>query len=148
MNADLQTIVYPPETVDAPRVSLVRGASDMTFDARIPVELAARLRNPVEVLKTYGYAGKNAFNLVASPVFQIELKRSLEQLIQGLNFRQRAKMLAPDALEQAYTLAMDDDVSAAVRLEAQKWIAKMADEEPKEKKNETNQAFVLQINLA
>jgi hypothetical protein len=145
VNANLQ-IVYPPQ-IPEQRLALRRGASEITFDSRIPFELASRLRDPVEVLRGYGYVGQNAFNLVASPVFQSELKRNLEQVIQGLTFRARAKLMAPDVLEHAYDLATDKDVSSAVRLDAQKFIIKMADEEPREKKNDANNAFVLQINL-
>lgn len=148
VNANLPQIIVPPEVATAPRVALRRSAADLTFDERIPAELAARLRDPMAVLKSYGYSGKNAFNLIASPVFQVELKRALEQFIQGLTFRTRAKLMAADVLEHAYDLATDAaNVAPPVRLAAQQWIAKMADLEPKEDKNTTNQAFQLVINL-
>lgn len=120
----------------------------MTFDPRIPFEMAARLKHPKDILRDYGFVGRDAFTLVASPLFQAELKRCLEELVaSGLSFRQRARMLAPDALETAYDLMTDNEVSPAVRADTAKWIAKMADVEPKEKSSGVNDRFVLQINL-
>lgn len=148
MTAHIQTVVYPPEIQDAKRLKMRRSVGEMTFDPRIAIELAAQLRDPVEILDTYGYSGRNAFNLVASPLFQAELKAAIEQSVQGLTFRQRAKLMAPDVLEHAYDMATDKDISAAVRLDAQKWIAKMADLEPKEDKSTNNNAFQLVINMA
>lgn len=148
MTTNLQTVIYPPEIQDAKRLKLRRGAAEMTFDPRIAVELAAQLRDPVEILASYGYSGRNAFILVSSPAFQVELKAALEQSVQGLSFRQRAKIMAPDVLEHAYDLATDKDVSPAVRLDAHKWIVKMADQEPKEDKSQNNNAFQLVINMA
>lgn len=141
------TTAFPP-IVDVPRRMMSRSAGEMTFDPRIPAELAARLKDPQEVLQEYGYTGKNAFNLIASPLFQNELKRCIDETVNGLTFQQRAKLMAPDILEHAYDLATDRELSPAIRLDAQKWIAKMADLEPKEDKASLNQAFQLILNLA
>ena len=125
MSANYLPTTVSPAIADENRQRLKRSSVDMTFDARIPAELAARLRDPVETLRDYGYIDENAFNLVASPIFQIELKRSLEEHVLGLSFRQRAKLMGPDALEEAYSMMTDVDVSPAVRLESAKWVAKM-----------------------
>lgn len=146
MNTHVQN-PQPPVVLAAPRVPLRRSAAQMTFDDRILIELVQGLRDPVEVLREYGYETRNAFNLVASPVFQAELKRHIEESAQGLTFRNRARMMATDVLESAYDIAMDNQASEAVRLDAGKWIARMGDLEPKEKKGENNNAFVLQINM-
>lgn len=119
----------------------------MTFDARVVIELVQEIRDPVDVLQEYGYVDRNAFNLVASAVFQTELHRCIEESSQGLSFRARARIMATDVLETAYNIALDKEASDAVRLDAGKWIARMGDLEPKEKKSDTNTAFVLNINM-
>lgn len=147
MNTHVQT-VYPPVVTTAPRNMLRRSAAQLTFDDRILVELAQELRDPVLVMKEYGYEGRNAFNLVASPIFQSELKRQIDEAHQALDFRQRARLMANDVLEVAYEIATDTEASDANRLDAGKWIAKMGDLEPDDKKQGPNQAFQLILNMA
>ena len=125
---------------------LARGPDAMFFDPRIPWELAVQVADPQAVLAAYGYTGRGAFDLVAHPVFQRELRRHIDGLTTGLTFRKRCEIIADDLLSHAYALASSNETSDAVRAEMIKWVAKMADLEPKDK-NATNNAFVLQINM-
>ena len=147
MSTNIKLPVVVVSDDDEPRESLMRDADEMTFDQRIPMELAAQLRDPMLVLKEYGYTGDDAFHLVASPLFQGELQRCLEEISQGLTFRQRAKMMAPDALAAGHRLVRSRKTPPDVRLAAAKFIVNMADVVPKDDKAAPNQAFQLVIRL-
>lgn len=144
-----QRSVNPPIAPDSQPfpVARAKNSAQMAYDGRVLMELAQQLKDPVEVLREYGYIGENAFNFVASQMFQNDLKRVIEEMSQGMSFRVRARMMADDVLDSAYGIAMDMGGSEAVRLEAGKWIAKMGDLEPKDKNGGQNQAFVLQIDM-
>jgi len=126
---------------------LQRGPETMFFDPRIAWELAAQVGDPQAILAQYGYTDRDAFDLVANPAFQRELRGRVANLeADGLTYMRRAEIIADDALAHAYEIMTDPKAPAAVRMSAIQWITKIAGREPKEK-NPTNTQFVLEIKI-
>jgi hypothetical protein len=122
-----------------------RGSASIAYDSRIVFELATRLRNPVEVMREYGYDQAQARLLIVNETFQNDLKRCVGELVDGVTFRTRARMMASDALEQVYNIVRSQTAGDSVRVDGAKWLAKMGELEPKEKSTGGNNAFVFQI---
>lgn len=136
-----------PEITGVSPTEMKRGPESMFFDARIPYELAAQMGDPQAILAGYGFQGRAAFDLVASELFQKELRKQVEAFAaNGLTFRRRAEIIADDALPHVYELIKDSTAPSATRLDAIKWVTRMAGLEPNEKAA-TNNAFVLNIQM-
>lgn len=77
---------------------------------------------------------------------QVEQKRA-EMKASGVTFRMKAEVLAEDIMLEAYHAAKDPEASNAFKLEAAKWLTKIADREPKQNTMAPGTGFSLQINI-
>lgn len=109
-----------------------RSAAEMTFDARLPFEIALQMEPAATVFERYGYTSDQAVALAGHPTFKDAVAKQLNIIKdQGLGFRTTARVMAEDLLNHAYEMATDADAPASVRADLIKWTAKMADLEPK-----------------
>jgi hypothetical protein len=130
-----------------------QSGADLTFDPRIPYELALDVSTPSEVFAKYGHDIETAKALIALPAFIATVKKYREELsVSGVTFRLKAKIQAEDLLTHSYVLATDPEVPPAVRADLIKWTAKMAGLEPSEKDKGmgggTGAGFTLNITFA
>lgn len=118
---------------------------------RLAVELALHVDDADEVFKRYGYSEDQAVALMESPAFLLLMQQAAKEVQEtGLSFRTKAKLIAGELLPYAHDLATDPMVSAAVRLSAIQWTAKVADLEPRPSKEEgkTGGGLTLSITFA
>lgn len=123
-------------TFDERRVARLEGlpAIYKTAHERLAVELALQMEEPMETFKRHGLTPEQGAALLQSPGFAKILERMVTEVReQGLSFRMKARAIAEDLLPEAHDMATDPLVSSAVRLDAIKWTAKIADLEPRTK---------------
>lgn len=110
------------------------------FDNRFVFELALAL-DPVETtLERYHVDLATYEAYLRNPAFQAQLQRFRNDIFEkGLSFREKSRAMAEDMLKTAYNLIHDKDVPATVKADLIKWVAKVADLEPKANKNEEQQ---------
>lgn len=128
-----------------------QSGADLTFDPRVPYELALEVTSPSAVFAKYGYTIEQATALIRLPAFIATVKKYRDELAStGVTFRLKAKIQAEDLLTHSYVLATDPEVPAAVRADLIKWTAKMAGLEPsdRDKGGSGGATFALNITFA
>lgn len=103
----------------------------VTFDPRLPYELALGLDSAEVVFTRYGIDAVQAAKLLGHEVFKVVLGNAAREVKEaGLTFKMRARLMAEDLLEEGYLIATDAEAPANVRADLIKWTAKMGDLEP------------------
>ena len=117
---------------------------------RLCIELALHMEAPDEVFASHHYTPEQAAELVESPAFIAMLERVTKDVReQGLSFRHKAKAISEEVLPIALDMMTDTYISAAVRADLIKWVAKVAGNEPKEKdEGRTGGGLTLSITFA
>ena len=95
------------------------------------VELALGMEDPVTVARRHGYSEKDYETLAKQPWFLKVLSAKQQELAdQGWTFRAKMAMLAEDLLVDVWMEAKSSE-SASFKLDAAKYLTKVADLEPK-----------------
>ena len=118
---------------------------------RLAVELALHVDDAADIFARYGYTDDQAVALVESPAFVALMQHAQREVMEsGLGFRTKAKLIAGELLPYAHDIATDPLQSAAVRMDAIKWSARVAGLEPKEVKDDgkTGGGLTLSITFA
>lgn len=106
-------------------------ANEITFDPRLPFELALGVSNVRATFLKYGYDDAQARVLLADPVFGAKVREYKAEITEkGLSFKLKAKLQAEDFLTVSYMLVNNSETPAPVRADLIKWTAKMAGLEP------------------
>lgn len=110
------------------------------FDTRFVFELALA-SEPVEgLLQRYNVSIEQYENYLQNVAFQAQLQKFRADIHErGLGFREKARALSEDMLVTAYRMVKDENVPATVKADLIKWVAKVADLEPKQDKNPESQ---------
>lgn len=104
----------------------------LELPAEMMFEMAKGMEDPAAIAERYGITGAKYEAMVAWEPFKKEIERLRVKLEgEGYTFRNKALLMATDVLDKVYTDAKRPDITPAQRLEAAKWLAKMADLEPK-----------------
>lgn len=113
------------------------------------VELAIGMDPPQTIASRHGYDAASFQTLNATPWFQRALAKKRQEVAeQGWNFKSKMAMLAEDMGMQAYRAASMSD-SPAVKLDTFKYLAKLADLEPRPSAQQTpGGGFMININLS
>jgi hypothetical protein len=113
------------------------------------MELAFAIEPAHVVADRFGYSSTEYGELAMQPWFQKELsKKQAELADQGWTFRAKMGMLAEDLLRDVYVSAKASD-SVSLKLEAAKYLTKIADLEPKAAVSSLpgGGGFMISINL-
>jgi len=121
--------------------------TDASFDPRLAFEVALGFEKPETICPRYEVTEDEWYNLAASPVFKKAVVKYQEEILEGgISFRLKAKVQAEAYLKDAHLLIKHPLTPPAVKADMIKWMARVADLEPKNNKNE-GVSFNLQINL-
>lgn len=115
----------------------------------LPFELALGLDTVETILDKYGVSQSDYEYISLLPAFRKEIVDH-SNIIQkdGVTYRIKAKLQSEMYLDEVHDIATNHDYPVAARLDAIKWIGKMADLEPKDNSkdsNQTNQQFNITI---
>jgi hypothetical protein len=112
------------------------------------VELAIGMDPPMDVATRHGFSASDFQTLNNQPWFQRALTQKRQEVAEsGWNFKSKMSMLAEDMLLQTYRAASLSD-SPAVKLEAAKYLTKVADLEPRASAQaQAGGGFMININL-
>jgi polyhydroxyalkanoate synthesis regulator phasin len=122
--------------------------------ARLQFDLAMKAEPPEDTFERYGYSPAESLKLLENQAFAESLQKITDEVVtKGVSFRLKAKAMAEDLLPQAYIIASDASLSAAVRSGMIQWITRIAGlEPPKVQEGEGEKApgaaFVLNIQFA
>lgn len=84
------------------------------------------------IAERYGIKGDDYARMVAWEPFKKEIERIQARLeAEGFSFKLKAGLMVTDLLDQSYKDAKNPNTTPLQRLEINKWLAKMADYEPK-----------------
>jgi hypothetical protein len=123
-------------------------AADMTFDPRMAYELALGMSSAAEVVAKYGLSEDRARALLGNPAFIATIKKYQAEIQDGgVGFRLKARIQAEDLLTHSYIIATDPETPASVRADIIKWTARVADLEPRDKKDVGLGAGGFQLNI-
>lgn len=115
--------------------------------ARVALEIAEGSQTPYAVLNREGYDEAQIDWLMQHEPFLAQIDRFRSELEKsGYTFKAKTAMLAEYHLDTANLLIADNDTPPAVRLDAIKWLAKMAGLEPKDGQS-NGQQVAITINL-
>lgn len=115
---------------------------------RLAVELALALDDADAIFKRYGYSPDEALALAQSLAFSTILERVMREVKEsGMSFRAKARMQAEELLGHSFEIATDPNQSAAVRLDAIQWTAKMGDLEPRSAKEDVKLGGGLTLSI-
>ena len=118
---------------------------------RLAVELALNINDAEDIFDQYGYTPAAAAELVENQAFVLLMQQAQKEVFEtGLSFRTKAKLMAGELLPYAHDIATDPLQSAAVRATLIQWVAKIANLEPKEVKDDgkTGGGLTLSITFA
>lgn len=102
----------------APKPFGLNDQSTIGWSRKLVYELALRLAPVQRVCEAHGLTQADWLRLRVNPVFQAELKRAHDELLEaGAAYRIKAEMLAEDFLDKAHEMvyASHDDVPPAVK---------------------------------
>lgn len=103
----------------------------ISFDSRLPYDLAIGASDEREIFLRYGLSQEQAALLKEHELFKMSVAAASQELKEsGMTFRLKAKVMAEDLLEEAYMIATDPLSPTAERVKLIQWAAKMADLEP------------------
>lgn len=108
--------------------------------------------DPWQVISSYGYTPEQARAVLASPAFIaliVAARRDVDE--NGVGFVAKARLQSEALLQDAFDMATDPLVSAAVRMDSIKWQAAVAGYGPKKDENKgggTGGGFNISITFA
>lgn len=121
--------------------------SPLELSSEMMLEMAKGFDTWPDIAERYGITGAEYQRMVEWEPFKKEIERIQTRLeAEGFTFKLKAGFMATDVLDKVYTDAKRGDITPAQRLEAAKWLAKMADYEPKSTQvQQTGGGFSFQI---
>ena len=123
--------------------------SPLELSSEMMLEMAKGFDPWPVIAERYGITGAEYQRMVDWEPFKKEIERIQARLdAEGFTFKLKAGFMATDVLDKVYVDAKRPDITPAQRLEAAKWLAKMADYEPKAAQvQQSGGGFVFQIVL-
>ena len=134
----LETLLALPE----PNLSGV--SSDMVY------HIAMGLEDPADVALRYGFEGQGWEKLKNSKAFQVAVKQAQAELEEnGINFKNKAKLMAGDLKEMFFRMAKSGELSPGQAMRFWETLIRVAGLEPKNEPvaADTGAKFSVNINL-
>ena len=142
---DILLPVVPEEestTLPAPRTS------PHPWPPRLPLDLALGAESQDQILDRYSISNDDFARWALTPAFRravAEAARDVRE--QGLTFKLLCQSIAQDFLQELDACMHDKTIGFANRLDAFKTISKLAGLEPKDTKEQSTGANLVQINI-
>lgn len=122
--------------------------TEASFDPRLAFEVALGIESPAQICTRYDLSEAEWELLSVYPPFKKSvLTHQTAILEEGIGFRMKAKVQAEAYLKDAHLLIKNPTVPPSVRADMIKWMAKVADLEPRKDGPDQGPTFNLQINL-
>lgn len=109
------------------------------WDHRLCFELALNLHPLPEILQRYNITSDELSHLLKQSAFKEQVagyKREIKE--KGLSFREKARIMAEDLLGTAYDIIHHPGSAPSTKADLIKWVAKVADLEPRQSAQETS----------
>jgi hypothetical protein len=107
-------------------------AGPLELSSEMMLEMAKGFESQKVIAERYGITGSKFDQMVEWEPFKKELERITARLeAEGFSFKLKAGLMVTDLLDQSYKDAKNPATTPIQRLEINKWLAKMADYEPK-----------------
>jgi hypothetical protein len=111
-------------------------------------ELALQLDSTEIVLQRHEVSHEQYQQFLALPIFRREVAAMMKELSDsGHTYKLKARQQAEAYLPVVDEIVNNIDVAASTRMDAIKYMGKMGDLEPKEKKGEENNGANIQVNI-
>lgn len=122
--------------------------NEAAFDPRMAFEVALEMEPLDQIALRYGLSHSELELLIVNPLFKKAVVNYKDELLDnGITFRQKAKVQAEAYLKDAHFLIKNPMTPATVKADMIKWMAKVADYEPKNTSDDQGTTFNLQIVL-
>jgi hypothetical protein len=113
------------------------------------VEVAADIEELVDIAPRWGMTLKELEKALASPTVRMTVEQKRAELrSSGVTFRMKMAVMAEELAQDIYRKAVDPDTGLSSKLEVAKWMAKLADLEPRPNaQQQAGPGFSITINL-
>ena len=122
--------------------------SQLSFDAKLPIELALKTAPVAEIAALYGYDRDQFAELVHHPVFQKAYEDACNDVARnGASFRMKAQLQAEELLGESWRTIHDKDVPYAVKADLIKATVRWAGYDASKEGIQSGVAFQINLNL-
>jgi hypothetical protein len=121
----------------------------VSIPAHLVLELAADVYEVEELAEKYGFTHEALKRIVANPVVHAQVVQKKAEIAgSGITFRLKTAVMAEEVMVKLYDKVLHDECNTDMMLDIGKWLAKLADLEPKPNAvPQSGPGFSISINI-